>query len=429
MLTIVFGLILLMVLAYFGMSILWIAPLVAGIVAFLSGLDVLSTFTDTYMSGFVGFTKSWFPVFLLGAIFGKLMENTGAAKSVAAKITALIGGKRAILGVLVAGAILTYGGVSLFVVVFALYPIALSLFREANISRKLLVPTFVLGLFTFTMTAVPGTPQIQNLIPMESFGTTPMAAPIIGIVTALIMAVGGYFWLKRSERKLTAKGEVFVEPQSSANDNESDEDVKLPHWLISLLPLATVVVFLNVFKVDPVVALLAGILATMILNFKSYKTFTGAINEGAKGSVLATINTSAAVGFGAVVTALPAFQNVTDILLGISDNPLISEALTIQILAMITGSASGGMGIGLEALGGTYYDLAISTGMSPEAFHRIASVAAGASILPHNGALLTLFAVTGMTHKDSYKDVAVVALIIPFIAVVVGIIMASVGIL
>ncbi|MCA1064856.1 GntP family permease (plasmid) [Rossellomorea sp. AcN35-11] len=427
MLEIIVGLVLLMILAYFGMSILWIAPLSAAVVALLSGMDVLPTLTDTYMGGFVGFTKSWFPVFLLGAIFGKLMEVTGAAKSVASKITQLIGKKRAILGVLVAGAILTYGGVSLFVVVFALYPIALSLFREANVSRKLLVPTFVLALFTFTMTAVPGTPQIQNLIPMDYFHTTPTAAPVIGIVTALIMAVGGYFWLKRSEKRLTSNGEGFIEPDNSKS--EEDEGEQLPNWLLSIVPLVTVVVVLNVLEKDAIIALLAGVMATMILVPKKYKSFINAINEGAKGSVIATINTSAAVGFGAVVTALPAFQSVTDSLIGISDNPLISEALTIQILAMITGSASGGMGIGLEALGSTYYDLALTTGTSPEAMHRISSVAAGASILPHNGALLTLFAVTGMTHKDSYKDVAVVALIIPFIAVVAGIILASMGIL
>jgi H+/gluconate symporter-like permease len=148
--------------AYLGWSIIWVAPVVATFVAYFSGLKILPTYTDVYMGGFVDFAAKWFPIFLLGAVFGKLMEDTGAAKSLAQHIAKLFGSKRAILGVLIASAILTYGGVSLFVVVFAIYPLAIALFREANVSRNLLPATIALGAFTFTMTAVPGTPQIQK---------------------------------------------------------------------------------------------------------------------------------------------------------------------------------------------------------------------------------------------------------------------------
>lgn len=428
MISILIGLALLMFFAYLGWSIIWVAPVVAGIVALLSGLDLLDAYTNTYMTGFVNFTKQWFPIFLLGALLGKLMEDTGAAKSVALQFTKYIGEKRAILGVLVASAVLTYGGVSLFVVVFAIYPIALALFKKANISRKLIAPTIVLGAFTFTMTAVPGTPQIQNLIPTSTFKTTPMAGSFIGIAATLIMAVGGYFWLKFRENRMTKAGDTYTEVEG-ATENTSNEDEKLPNWLLSLVPLIVVVIMLNFLKVHPIPSLLAGIVAILLLNIKQYKVFIPSMNEGAKGSVLAIINTAAAVGFGAVVTSVPEFDHITDMLLGISSNPLVSESLVVQLLAMITGSASGGMGIALQALGSTYADLAHSSGISPEAFHRMASVASGASILPHNGALLTLLAVTKLTHKETYKDVFVVGLIIPTIAVIVGILMASVGII
>lgn len=428
MFSIIVGLVLLMLLAYLGWSIIWIAPLVSAVVALLSGLDLLPAYTQTYMTGFVDFAKQWFPVFLLGAIFGKLMEDTGAAQSVAFKITKLIGKKRAILGVLIAAAVLTYGGVSLFVVVFAIYPLAIALFREADISRKLLPGTFALGAFTFTMTALPGTPQIQNLIPIPYFKSTPLSAPIMGIVAGLIMAVGGYLYLKWREGRLTKAGETFDEPKGGKEVKQIKEE-ELPNWILSFLPLVIVVITLNGFKWDIIPSLIVGTLAIMLFNIKKFKSFIGAINGGASGSVMAIINTSAAVGFGAVVTAAPGFETLTDILLGIKGNPLTSEALSVQLMAMITGSASGGMGIALEALGDQYYQLAQSTGMNPDAFHRIAALASGASILPHNGALLTLFAVTGLTHKDSYKDIAVVALLIPTIAVVVAIIMASIGIM
>ncbi|MEB2629353.1 GntP family permease [Peribacillus frigoritolerans] len=426
MLSIIVGLVLLMALAYLGWSIIWVAPLVAGVVALMSGLDVFDTYTGTYMTGLVGFVQKWFPIFLLGAIFGKLMEETGAAKSVAKKVTQIIGKKRAILGVLIASALLTYGGVSLFVVVFAVYPIALALFKEANVTRRLLVPTFALGAFTFTMTAIPGTPQIQNLIPMEYFHTTPTSGMIIGIVTSLIMAVGGYFWLSYRERSLSAKGEGFIEANEAVTGSEQDE--KVPNWLLSLVPLLIVVLLLNVVKLEPIYALLLGVLSIMVINIKDYKKFIFSVNEGAKGSVMAILNTSAAVGFGAVIAVIPAFDNITSWLLNISSNPLVAESLAVQIMAIITGSASGGMGIALNALGDTFYSLSQSTGISPDVFHRMAAVASGASIFPNNGALLTLLAVTGLTHKETYKDVFVVAFIIPTIAMIVGIIMGAIGI-
>ncbi|WP_226584774.1 GntP family permease [Halobacillus litoralis] len=427
MISILIGLGLLMLLAYLGWSIIWIAPLVSGVVAILSGMDILPAYTDTYMKGFVDFAKDYFPIFLFGAIFGKLMEDTGAAQSVAHKISSVIGKKRAILGMLLSAAILTYGGVSLFVVVFAVYPLAVAMFREANVSRKLIPSTFVLGAFTFTMTATPGTPQIQNIIPINTFKTDTMAAPILGIVAALIMAVGGYFYLKFREKQLIKNEEKFTEPEGDNQVKSVNED-ELPNWILSTIPLVAVVGTLNIFDISILASLLIGIILIMIFNWRYYKEFIGAINGGASGSVMATINTSAAVGFGTVVTASPGFDTVKDLIFSIPLSPYFSEAFAVQLLAMITGSASGGMGIALEALGQEYYDIAVNQGLSLEAFHRITSVASGASILPHNGALLTLFTVTGLTHKDSYKDIFVVGLLIPMIATIAIIFLAMMGI-
>jgi H+/gluconate symporter-like permease len=422
---IVVGLALLMFLAYRGMSIIWIAPLCAGIVALSGGLDLLQAYTADYMTGFVGFVQAWFPVFMLGAIFGKVMDDSGAARSVAHWITARIGTRRSILAVVLGCAVLTYGGVSLFVVVFAMYPLAVALFREANLSRKLIPGAIALGSFTFTMTAIPGSPQIQNLIPMKYYGTTPTAAPIMGIAAASIMLVAGMLWMMRSERKRTAAGEVYIE----LKDHMQAVDIAaLPHPLISCLPLVTVILLLNLFDLSIIVALAAGILLAIALTWSRLKHKVKTLNDGAAGSVLAIINTSAAVGFGAVVRAVPGFQTLSDMVLGIPGNPLISQAVAVNVLAGATGSASGGMGIALEALGAEYMQLAISTGIPPEAFHRVASIASGGlDTLPHNGAVLTLLAVTAMTHKDSYQDIFMVGCVIPILAVSVAIALASIG--
>jgi H+/gluconate symporter-like permease len=385
-------------------------------------------YTDTYMTGFVGFTKSWFPTFMLGAIFGKIMDESGAARSIASWIAKVLGAKRAMLAIVLGCAVLTYGGISLFVVVFAVYPLALALFREANITRKLIPGAIALGAFGFTMTAVPGSPQIQNLIPMKYFGTTATAAPILGIVATIVMLLLGMVWLTYRENQYTAKGEGFIEPDKKL---ESVDHEHLMNPALAILPLIVVVVVLNVLKQNIVVALAAGILVGIAVGFTRLKNLQKTINDGAAGSVLAIINTSAAVGFGSVVKAVPGFKDLTNLLLGIKGNILISEAVAVNVLAGATGSASGGMGIALEALGAKYMELAATTGVSPEALHRIASLSSGGlDTLPHNGAVLTLLAVTGLTHKDSYLDIMVTSLINPIVATAVCIVLyAAFGIL
>lgn len=427
MIGIFIGLALLMFLAYKGMSIIWIAPITAGIVALTGGLDLLDAYTGAYMTGFVGFARAWFPVFMLGAIFGKVMDDSGAARSVAHWIIQKIGTKQAILAVVLGCAVLTYGGVSLFVVVFAMYPLAVALFREANLSRRLIPGAIALGSFTFTMTAIPGSPQIQNLIPMQYYGTTPTAAPIMGVVAALIMLVGGMFYMNYSAKKRTAAGDVFTELAG----HDADVDISaLPNPLVSFLPLLAVILLLNLANLDIIISLTAGIVLAIALNWTRLPEKVKTLNTGAAGSVLAIINTSAAVGFGSVVRAVPGFDQLSDFVMGIQGSPLISQAVSVNILAGATGSASGGMGIALEALGAQYMELALATGISPEAFHRIASIASGGlDTLPHNGAVLTLLAVTAMTHKDSYKDIFVVGSLIPIAAVIAGIIMASIGLI
>lgn len=432
------GLGLLMFLAFKGYSIVWIAPVCAALVALMGGLDVLDTYLNPYMTGLVGFVKSWFPAFMLSAIFGNLMDYTGSAKSIAIWLTRTLGSKSAIAAIVLGCAVLTFGGVSLFVVVFAIYPLALHIFEEANITRKLIPGAIALGAFTFTMTAVPGTPQIQNLIPMKYFGTTPTAGPIMGIVASFILFFGGIAYLNWRKKQYEDKNERFTPPDAKhAAAAVSDKD--LPNPLIAIVPLVMVILVLNFFprflglaNSDPkniVIALLTGIALVMLLNISKRAGFIESIGKGAQGSIGAILNTSAAVGFGTVVRAVPGFGLLTTMLLSIPGNPLISLSVAVNLLAGATGSASGGMGIALEALGAKYMELAKSTGIDPQAFHRIASLSSGGlDTLPHNGAVLTLLNNTGMTHKDSYIDIMVTSLVLPIIATIPAIILASMGI-
>jgi H+/gluconate symporter-like permease len=424
---------LIMVLAFKGWSTIWVAPLAACIVALTGGLDLIGTYLGAYMQGFATFSRDFFPAFMLGAIFGKLMDSTLMAKSVALAISKLMGPRHAILAVIIAGSVLTYGGVSMFVAVFALFPICLVLFREANIPRRLIPASITVGVFAYTMVALPGTPQIQNIIPGQFFGTPATAAPVVGILSGLFMVVTSYFYLIWREKKVKAAGEQFSEP---ANVAPAEANEVVPNVWLSLLPLVLVVALLNIlnrvvgWEIMPalIFSLVVSILLILILNIAKRKTFINTLNEGAKGAMIPIINVSAIVGFGMVVRASPAFQVLVDMLINIPGNPLVSLAIAVNVMCGATGSASGGLGIALTAISDAYINLASQYNIPLEVMHRVAAISASAlDTVPHNGAILTLLAVTGMTHKESYGDIAVCTIVIPVVGTAVAILFAVIG--
>ena len=186
----------------------------------------------------VGFVKSYFPVFLLGAVFGKVIELSGFSKSIVAAVIGLVGRERAMLSIVLVGALLTYGGVSLFVVVFAVYPFAAEMFRQGGIPKRLIPGTIALGAFTFTMDSLPGTPQIQNIIPTTFFKTDTWAAPILGTIGALFILAGGMAYLEWRRRQAAAAGEGYGEGHT--NEPEPVADEQLAHPAIAILPLVIV---------------------------------------------------------------------------------------------------------------------------------------------------------------------------------------------
>lgn len=457
---------LLIFLAYRGITVLVLAPLLAIVaVLFNGGVPVLASYTEVFMTSFAGYAKAYFPLFLLGAIFGKVMDDSGSARSIAETIVRQLGKDKAILAIVLSCALLTYGGVSLFVVAFAVYPIAAALFREAEIPKRLIPGSIALGSFTFTMTALPGSPQIQNAIPMPYFGTDTYAAPIIGIVGALIMFGGGVTWLNYRAKRAQSQGKGYTDGLKEASESldlttKAASSTSLlskgPGFLTAILPVIIVLGFNFVFSklVFPamdlsyleaapytitaekvigqwslILAVGLGIIGTLALHWRRFKHPTNTINEGALGSLLAIINTCSEVGYGNVISKLPAFDLIKNGMLGISKNPLISESISISVLAGITGSASGGMSIALEILGATYLSMAQAAQINPEVLHRVATIACGSlDALPHNGAVITLLAICGLSHKQSYADIGMVAVVIPVGATVAAVVLGSLGV-
>ena len=413
------------------------APLVAlGAVLLTQPAAVAPVFSDIFMDKLVGFVKLYFPVFLLGAVFGKLIEFSGFSRSIVSAVTRLMGQNKAMPVIILVCALLTYGGVSLFVVVFAVYPFAAEMFRQSQIPKRLMPATIALGAFTFTMDALPGSPQIQNIIPTTFYGTTSWAAPWLGVLGSAFVAIGGWLYLEAMRRKAQRRGEGYG--SELVNEPETPADLNLPHPVIALLPLIIVGVanllftwlipqaygshFLidlpglkapmesDVKKMVAIWAVMAALLCGIITIFLfAGRSLKGKLADGSKvavgGAMLAALNTASEYGFGGVIAALPGFVQVADALKAIP-NPLLNQAITINILSGITGSSSGGMSIALAAMADRFVESAHAAGIPLEVMHRVASMAAGGmDTLPHNGAIITLLAVTGLTHRQAYKPI------------------------
>ncbi|HQS07563.1 MAG: transporter [Rhizobiales bacterium 24-66-13] len=476
LLGILLGLGLLLFLAFRGWSILLLAPIAALVAAAFSGEPLLAHWTQTFMTNAATFVAQFFPLFLLGALFGKLMDDSGSVTVIADTMTEKLGEKRAILAVVLAGAIVTYGGVSLFVAFFVLAPMAIALFRSAGIPRRLMPAAIALGTSTFTMSALPGTPAIQNAIPMPFFGTTPFAAPGLGVIASLIMLGFGMWWLMRAERVARAKGEgfgdetpldagvaddQFIRERATASHEFDTAEIShgahsttRPSFLVAATPLV-VVVLVNLLMSMVILprldvsflgeerwgsttlsavggvwavatALTAAILVLLAFNFRRLPDLRATMDAGANASVLPAFSVASLVGFGAVVAAMPAFELVRTWVLGIQGGPLVSLAIATNILAALTGSASGGLTIALDALGASYMKLAAETGLDPALMHRVAVIGAGTlDSLPHNGAVVTLLAVCGSTHAKSYFDIVMVAVVGAILALVAVIVLGS----
>lgn len=472
-------------LAYRGWSILLLAPAAALLAAATAGEPLLAHWTQTFMASAAGFVAQFFPLFLLGALFGKLMDDSGSVTTIAEAMTRRLGSGRAILAVVLAGALVTYGGVSLFVAFFVLAPMAQALFAAAGIPSRLMPAAIVLGTSTFTMSAMPGTPAIQNAIPMPFFGTTPFAAPGLGLVASAIMLAFGLWWLGRAERaarraapgaRVEMAGGVAARAPHGVADVSADALVREraivanafdpaethhgersaggPPVLVAILPLAVVIAVnllmslvvlprldldylgdpfwgsTSVMEVGGVwsvmVALLAAIACLVALNFRRLPALRLTMDAGANAAVLPVLSVASLVGFGSVVAALPGFALVRDWVLSIEGGPLVSLAVATNVLAALTGSASGGLTIALQALGETYMEIAASSGLDPALMHRVAVIGAGTlDSLPHNGAVVTLLAVCGATHRESYLDIVVVGIVGPIVALITVIVLGG----
>lgn len=426
---IILSLIFIVTLALRGWHIIIIAPLAVVLLSIFSNMNIMESLTGPYMKGFINYAGRFYLIFLAGSLFGKFMEDGQAARSLAGGILKLIGTEspyRMLLSISIVAIALTYGGVSVFVVIFAVIPIARPLFKQLNVPWHIFMAAFVFGAVTITMTMLPGTPQIQNIMPTKYMASSPTAAPIVGLVGALIVTLFNLVYFRYILKKAKERGEVYEEPAPGLLGAGIAASGPMPNVWLSLIPLVVVLVLLNVdmpyIKKDVVLALAGGIAACMILFWKYYANIIDTMNKGAVNTVIPIVNTCADVGYGMAVSATTGFKVVSAWLLDLPMHPIISLSIATNIMAAITGSASGGLGIILETLAPKY----LALGLDPNLIHRIASMSSGAfDAMPHNGFVITALAISGLFHANAYKHFffshVVATTIALFVAIPLGI--------
>jgi H+/gluconate symporter-like permease len=440
------GLVLLIVLALRGTNIFIASLLSALIVALTNGQSLVEALTRNYSTSMFRFAQMFFLLFLTGAVFGRIMGDSKGAASIARALTRLLGEKRALLIIVLASALLTYGGVNVFIVVFTVYPLGLGLLQRANLPKHLFPTAAFLGAGTFTMTAMPGSPSIHNNIVAGELNTSLSAGWGLGLIASAVMLGLGLIYLEYERRKAIQKGEVFEPHPLDPLAEQGQEITGMPHWFLACVPLLVVVgtilipqwvhkflppaanpestfgieALLRFSQEQPLlwtaIALAVACVVALLLFRKNLSKAGNVLGQGAESAALPLLNTAAVIGFGGVVKATPIFDAFTTVMVDSGINPLLSMVLSVSVISGIVGSASGGLGIFMQTLAPHYLD----AGVSPEAMHRLAAIASGGlDSLPHCGAVITLFTVVRLTHKQAYKGIAVVTVIIPLIALAI----------
>jgi H+/gluconate symporter-like permease len=439
------GLALLIALALRGVNIVFSSLLCSLVIVISNQLPIAESFSQFYAFGPLGafsFAGKFFILFICGSIFGRVMAESYAAASLANAMATRLGAHRALWIITVACAVLTYGGVIIFIVVFTLYPLSLQLLQSANIPKRLFCGALALGGGTFTLTALPGTPSVQNVIGASALGTDLFAAPGLGILASIIMFSLGIWYLERERIKAAASGEGF---ESSPNDKMPDHDLtddSYPHWCRSVLPLALVILTiltprllgstvdgdqasafqqLMAFATSqpilwPSFALMMGSLAAVALFPRLHKEPVVALGRGAEDAIMPLINTAAVIGFGGVVVHTSGFGEFTHMMLDSGLPPLASLFVASSMTSALVGSSSGGMQIFMETMSASY----LALGIEPQVLHRLAAIISGGfDSLPHCGAIVAILTITSQTHKQAYKNMAVVTVVIPVFAALV----------
>lgn len=420
---IVIGVILLIVLALRGWNVIVASFLSSLVVIVFSGAPLYETFYEAYMAGFSNWAGKFFLMLASGAIFAKVMEVSGAAQSISNSIMKITGKKNLLvlfLGLWLVATILVYGGISTWVIVYVMMPIMYPIFKDLDLPWTTALAVFVMAANAIPNN-LPGAVTIYNIMPMQYLGTSSTAGWKISLFASTFHLIVGFAFIFWDLKKKQEQGCGFVKPELLKV--EMVDNSNLPNPIIAIVPIIVTLATLNLLNIDVFFALSLGIISCIVLMYKHIPNIAGALSEGAANSGLPVIATCAVVGFGSVVASVEGFDTIVNAI--INNTPgsaYVSWSIGVTALSGITGSASGGLGIAMEALLPKY----LGMNLNPEVLHRLASIACcGLDTLPHNGAIVTILTIFGLTHKEGYKYFFILSLVIPLLSLIPGVLAAG----
>ena len=401
------------------------------VVILFNGMNPVSSL-DTFMGGMANFAQQWFLLFMLGSILGKVMGDSGASVGIANSMLKVLGDRSVVLVVMLAGLVLSYGGIGTFIIAFSIYPIAVALFQKADIPKKLIVATIMVCPVTVCMAMLPGSPSTQNLIPTTYFGTTAYAGPTLGIISSILMFVCAYLFLNWQIAKAKKNGEHFVASEGEViMDLDAATEGKTPETWKCYAPIVVLLVLMfglqwltSIPSTYTVACAMACAIIVGCILYHDRLNIQDAVSGGAGGGLGALIATSSIMGFGSVVSASPAYQTITAALVNLSASPLVTALVSINVIAAITGSSAGGLNIFLSSMG----DYLAASGLNPSMLHRVVCIASsGFDAMPHASGMVVCNQIAKTSQKDTYKYVFITCAIMPFCCAILAAILGTIG--
>ncbi|MDO5801165.1 MAG: hypothetical protein Q4Q56_05675 [Coriobacteriia bacterium] len=430
---IIVGLVFFVIAAMKGWNVLITSVVTAVIIAVTNGMgiaDAMLGAKSSYVAGLASFVQKNLLIFIGAAILGEYIDKSGAAKSIAQAIIGKVGTKSpylVLLAISAVGAILTYAGISMFVAMFALIPLARPIFKECNIPWHLFCAAWSLAACSFTMAMIPGVPAIAWINAANGCGVSMTAAPILGVVGSIIAIVVSCIYIKFALKRAQAKGETY---EVTVADSEACEQKETPGLFMSLLPLILLIVIIiagsqlgvaNVVYIGMIVA----VVVSMIVFNKYIPSQRDTMGNGAKNALGPALFTSAAVGVGTVAAASVGFTVIYEAIFNMPGGTYVSAATMAAVLGGVMGSGSGAVGI----IAQNFLEPYLATGCDPAALAKIIATAATiGGALPNSGAMFGMLAAMGLNHGNSYKHIAAISMGAGLCALIVMIVLANLGV-
>ncbi len=409
---IVLGIAVLFIMAFKGFHNVYVAVCAVAVMALFSQLSLGEEIMGPMMGQVGDYIKSYYLLFLGGAVLGAIYKCTGAGSAIADGLIRLFGVKRANLAIMVFGWLAIMGGIQSFVAIFAVYPIALRLYEKAGYSKSIMPAVLCGSMWTIGHTS-PFAPSVPNQIAQDALGTSNSAGWLPGMIFVLVAGALILFYSNRVANKMKANGSGF----DAYEDLKSVQVENLPNIWISLLPIVLVFVLYNFVHLDVTVSTWAGAILGMVV---FWKRKTGAewmeeLKGGAVDGTSVIISTALVVAVGAVIAETPFYSFLMGWITSINMNPYILCVLATAIFAAVTASGSGALAIVFKLLGPLMKDYA-AMGYNLNFIHRLTVQSVSClDSLPHCGPLIGVFQVCKVSHKEAYKHVFITTIIIPMI--------------